>query len=430
MARPWPSWRGVLLWTVVLGGMLAMAGLVWCLHDLPATATLKSTAVRSSITLLAQDGSMLAEIGDPHGEDVTPDRLPPILAAAVIATEDRRFFSHPGIDPIGIGRALVENMRSGVVAQGGSTITQQLAKMAFLSPERSWKRKVQEAVLALGLERRYGKAELLALYLNRAYFGAGAYGADAAARRYFDKPARNLGLAEAAMLAGALKAPSRYNLVADRDAAVGRAEVVLAAMLDAGAIGEEEAARARVELCRLVPKVRTPARGWFADWVIEQVRGMPETWGRGVVVTTTVDVGLQETVEKRLETMLAGVGVRDKVGQGAVVVMTPEGAVRALVGGRDHAVSPFNRAIQAKRQPGSLFKTFVYLAAIGNGIHPDDTILDAPVRIGNWSPDNYLGRYRGQVTLRAAFAQSLNAPAVRLVDKAGVDAVIRTARRL
>ncbi|MFN3076252.1 MAG: transglycosylase domain-containing protein [Alphaproteobacteria bacterium] len=423
--------RTVILVFLGLGGlvaMMALGGLVWCVHDLPTMP--KPAAARSSITLLARDGKVFAETGDQYGETLAPDGLPPNVVAAVIATEDRRFPSHPGIDPVGIGRALVENLRSGAIAQGGSTITQQLAKMLFLSPERSLKRKVQEMALALMLERQYGKAELLALYLNRAYFGAGAYGVDAAARRYFDKSAHELSLAEAAALAGALKAPSRYNLVADRDATVGRAGIVLSAMVDTGMISPAEAERARADLHNLVAKLKVPTSGWFADWAIEQVREMPVSWGRNVTVETTYDVHIQEVSEKRLETMLADVGARDKVGEGAVVVMTPEGAVRAMVGGRNHVASSFNRVVQAKRQPGSLFKTFVYLAAVGNGFSPDDTILDAPVRIGGWSPDNYLGKYRGQVNLRTAFAQSLNAPAVRLANKVGLDAVIRTARRL
>jgi penicillin-binding protein 1A len=415
---------------MTLTGMAGAAWLAWCLHDLPSVDAPKALAVRSSITVLAAGGEMLAEVGDLPGDALAADQLPPALVAAVLSTEDRRFFSHIGIDPFGIARAVIQNLRAGGVEQGGSTITQQLAKMLFLSPERTLKRKVQEMALAMALERRYSKQEILALYLNHAYFGAGASGIDAAARRYFDHPASELRVSEAAMLAGALKAPSRYNLVADREAAIARARVVVAAMADAGALSAGDATKVADELPQLTARPKAPTGGYFADWVVDHVRGMPETWGRSVTVTTTLDARLQKVAEGRVQAALAAAGAKDKVGQAAVVVMTPEGEVKAMVGGRNYADSPYNRAVQARRQPGSTFKAFVYLAAMEHGFSPSDAILDAPVRVGDWSPDNYLDKYRGQVTLRTAFADSLNSPAVRLASKVGIRAVSGAARRL
>ena len=422
--------RLVLMSALISGVAAAAAGLAWCLHDLPPLEIPKAAAAPPSITLLAADGQMLAQLGGPSGEELVPDRLPKTLVAAVIATEDRRFFEHGGIDPVGIARAFVENVRTGTIGQGGSTITQQLAKMIFLSPERTVKRKLQELVLAVELEHRYSKAQILALYLNRAYFGEGVFGADAAARRYFGQPVQKLDLAQSALLAGALKAPSRYNLVADRSAAEERGRTVLANMVAARLITPIHAAAAGRQLDRIEVRQRAPTGGYFADWVIARVRGMPQTWGRNVVVTTTLDTSLQAAAEARLATLLEVRGEPDNVSQGAVVVMTPEGDVTAMVGGRQYAQSPFNRAVQAMRQPGSTFKIFAYLAAIEGGAATDEKIIDAPVRVGDWTPDNYAGRYWGPVTLKTAFAQSLNSAAVRLAERVGTSRIAETAHRL
>ena len=295
-------WSGLasklVLSAMALAGAAGAAWVTWCLHDLPSVEAPKALAAHSSVTVLAEGGEVLAEVGDLPGDILASDHLPQAVVAAVLSTEDRRFFSHFGIDPIGIARAVVQNLRAGGVEQGGSTITQQLAKMLFLSPDRTLKRKVQEVALAIALEHRYSKQEILALYLNHAYFGAGATGIDAAARRYFDHPARELRVSEAAMLAGALKAPSRYNLVADRDAALGRTKVVVANMADAGALSAEDATKVIEELPKLTSKPKAPTGGYFADWVVEQVRGMPETWGRSVTVTTTLDARLQKAAPR------------------------------------------------------------------------------------------------------------------------------------
>ncbi|MBV8536272.1 MAG: PBP1A family penicillin-binding protein [Alphaproteobacteria bacterium] len=422
--------RLVLVSAWLSGAAVLAAGLSWCLHDLPPLDIPKAAAAPPSLTVLAADGTMLARLGSPAGQEITPDRLPKTLVAAVVATEDRRFFAHAGIDPVGIARAVVENLRTGAIGQGGSTITQQLAKMIFLSPERTVKRKLQELVLALELEHRYSKAQILALYLNRAYFGEGVFGADAAARRYFGQPVNELGVAQAALLAGALKAPSRYNLVADRAAAADRARTVLANMVAAHLIAPAQAAAAGRQLDHIEVRQAAPAGGYFADWVIGRVRGMPQTWGRNVVVTTTLDARLQADAEARLATLLEMRGESDNVSQGAVVVMTPEGDIKAMVGGRQYAQSPFNRAVQAMRQPGSTFKIFAYLAAFESGASENETVIDAPVRIGDWAPDNYKGRYWGPVTVKAAFAQSLNSAAVRLAERVGTKRIAETARRL
>ena len=413
------------------GGCLALAlGLAWCLHDLPPVGVPKSVVSAPSLTVLAKDGRVIAELGGPPGEEISARRLPKTLVAAVVATEDRRFFDHDGVDPAGIARAVVQDLRTGAFGQGGSTITQQLAKLLFLSSDRTLKRKIQELVLAAELERRYSKAEILALYLNRAYFGAGVIGADAAARRYFGKRVHEIDLAEAAVLAGALKAPSRYNLVSDRAATIDRAQTVLAGMVAAGVVAPQQAKTAAARLPHLVARDRPPAGGYFADWIAERVRGMPETWGRNVVVTTTLDVSLQAAAEAQVAKLIDARGTVDNVAQVAVVVMTPEGDIKAMVGGRDYGKSPFNRATQAKRQPGSIFKIFTYLAALEDGAAAADRIVDAPVQLGDWRPDNYLGRYWGPVTLETAFAQSLNSVAVRLAQRVGPAQIAAVARRL
>jgi len=401
----------------------------WWARDLPAVDQPLAVGRRASVTLLDREGASFAQLGDPFGETVRAEDLPAYLIDALLATEDRRFAHHFGLDPIGLARAAWRNLQAGGVVEGGSTITQQTAKLLFLSSERSLRRKVQEALLALALERRYGKSDILSIYLNRAYFGAGAFGIDAAARRYFGKPVRQVGRLEAAMLVGLLKAPSRYNPRHDQAAALQRAHQVLDNMVDAGRLTVAAAKAALTETVSTPPAFPSDG-GFFADWVMDQVRGLPETWGRDVVVRTTVDADLQRTAERNLKEMIATEGTRHQVSQGAVVVMSRDGAVTAMVGGVEHAAGGFNRAADARRQPGSAFKPFVYLAALEAGLAPETMVLDAPVRIGGWSPENYSGPYRGLIPLRTALAESVNTAAVRLLDYAGLNAVIRAARRL
>lgn len=431
------SWAGfgrLLRRTVIgigLAASVASAGLIaWGLQDLPSVETPAAVGRRPSVALFDTQGRTIGEVGDQYGDSLSWAEIPNALKNAVIATEDRRFFSHFGIDPIGLARATWHNLRAGGVVEGGSTITQQLAKMLFLQPDRTLKRKVQEVLLAVQLEARYAKQDILAIYLNRAYFGAGAYGIDAASRRYFGKSARDVDLSQAALLAGLLKAPSRYNPLASRTLATKRTGEVLSNMVEAGMIAKTVADQASGQVPTVVAAAKPGGGGYFGDWVLEQVRGMPETWGRDVSVVTTLDPALQEAVAMRTREILAESGDKRKVEQSAVVLMTPDGAVRAMVGGRDYGASPFNRAVAALRQPGSAFKMFVYLAALESGLKPDDRVLDAPVRLGDWSPDNYTGKYKGEVTLRTALADSLNSAAVRLLEKAGIRQVLSAAQRL
>ncbi len=421
---------GLLVMLLVWGG-LALAGLLlWFTWDMPRpdAAALAATR-RPSVTLLAADGSLLATQGDLYGRPVRLRDLPAHLPAALIAVEDRRFFHHPGLDPLGLARAALANWRAGEVVQGGSTLTQQLAKNLFLTPERTARRKVQEALLALWLERRFGKRQLLEIYLNRVYLGAGAYGVDAAARLYFGVPATRLDLWQSAMLAGLPKAPSRLNPRASPDLAMGRAADVLDAMAETGAItpGQREAALAGM---------RIPARpplgaGWFADWALDD---LAERFPGNADLTlrATLDPRIQAVAEQRLAALLAGPGARAGVGQGAVVVLEAEGgAVRAMVGGRDYRDSQFNRAVGARRQPGSAFKPFVFLAALERGARPEDPVEDGPLRLGGWSPGNGAWAARGTITLEEALAQSVNTAAVRvLLGAGGPGAVAAVAERL
>jgi penicillin-binding protein 1A len=413
------------IWGFVLVGLL----LAWYAYDLPDIEGLAKATRQPSISLLAADGSPIASTGEVYGRTVTVAQLPPVLPHAVLAVEDRRFYQHWGIDLRGLARAFWINLRAGEVVQGGSTITQQLAKVLFLTPDRTLRRKVQEALLAMWLETKFTKDEILSLYLNRVYLGSGTYGVDAAARRYFDKPATEVTLYEAAQLAGLLKAPSRYNPVNDYQRAGARTRVVLNAMAEAGFISDAEAVQAMATKPGR-PRVESRRARYYADWVMGQIGDFVGRIDSDLTVVTTLDPRLQAIAEDELTAMLASEGAQRGVAQAAFVAMSPDGAVRAMVGGRDYGESQFNRSVQALRQPGSAFKAFVYLAALENGWQPDDRMTDAPVAVGNWRPDNYGGRYYGDVTLREAFARSLNSVAVQLTERVGRDRVAEAARRL
>lgn len=413
----------------IWAGIALSAVIAWFAYDLPDISKVAQAERRPAVTMLAADGAEFARFGDLHASVVRVAELPPHLVNAVMAIEDRRFRYHFGIDPIGLARAVVTNYRSGRRVQGGSTITQQLAKNLFLTPEKSLRRKVQEALLALWLEHRYSKDQILSAYLNRVYLGSGAYGIDAAARTYFGKPATEVSLYESAVLAGLLKAPSRYSPTSNPDESAERARTVLAAMIDGGFITQEER---NVALAQATTRqARSGSEGrYFADWVTELVEGFVGRNHGDVVVRTTIDRNLQRAAERRIEEMLAGPGVAAKVRQAALVAMTPEGAVRALVGGRDYAASEFNRATQALRQPGSSFKPIIYLAALEAGVDPDSPIEDTPVRIGDYSPGNYEGKFRGTITVAQALAYSSNVATLRLLDRVGVDRVRRLASEM
>jgi penicillin-binding protein 1A len=417
----------VFLWCVILGG----GALGYFALTLPDTSQLGIGERRPSITILAQDGSTIASFGDLFGEPVTLKEMSAYLPEAVIATEDRRFYSHFGIDPVGLARAAWTDLRTGHLVQGGSTITQQLAKVLFLTPERSFGRKIRETLLALWLEHRFTKDQILEIYLNRVYLGAGTYGVDAAAHRYFGKSAKQLGLFESAVIAGLLKAPNRFSPAKDRARAAGRAAQVLANMVEAGYIGATEAATAEKQgaAATALAQVRSGSR-YFADWVADQIGDFAGTADRDLVVRTTLEPRMQAAAEAAIADVLARFGARDAVSEGALVAMSPDGAVRAMVGGGDYGQSQFNRATQAQRQPGSSFKPFVYLTGLEAGLRPQDRFVDAPIRVGNWQPRNYTGRYQGEMTMAEGLAQSINTIAVQVAQRAGIGNVIAAANRL
>lgn len=434
---PAPSARGrrhlrLLRWGVigaVWTGLLLALALLWFTWDLPRPEAALDATRRPGLVLEDRAGRTFASFGDLVGDPLRLRDVPAFLPAAVVAIEDRRFWSHPGLDLLGIARASLVNLRAGRVVQGGSTLTQQVAKTLFLSNARTLRRKVQEVLLTLWLERRFSKREILEIWLNRVYLGAGAWGVDAAAHAYFGVSARALTLWQAAVIAGLPRAPSRFNPRVDPAAATARAKQVLGAMVETGAIRAEAAAQAAARIA-FVPRPASGV-GWFADWVADQSRAvLPQSLD--AAMRTTLDTRLQRIAEARLAAMLDGPGTAAEVGQGAVVVLdAATGAVRAMVGGRDPREGGYNRAVQARRQPGSAFKPFVWLAALERGLRPDDTVLDAPIRIGGYSPANFDRRYLGQVTLEEALAQSLNTAAVRLMLEAGGPrAVARVARRL
>ncbi len=411
--------------------LLIAAVLAYFALTLPPTGDLAASERRPSVTMVTQDGTLIATFGDLFGEPVHLKDLPRYVPQAVIATEDRRFYHHFGVDPLGLLRALFANLRAGHVVQGGSTITQQLAKNLFLTPERTVPRKIRETMLALWLEHKFTKNQILELYLNRVYLGAGTYGVDAAAQRYFDKSAKDLSLYEAAVIAGLLKAPTRFSPANDRGRAAERADQVLANMVEEGYITPAQARAASQQKTQLAFTAKArPGSRYFADWVAEQVSGFADINGRDVVITTTLDPRMQTLAEKAVDATLDEDGKKYNVSQGALIALSTDGAIRAMVGGRSYGDSQFNRATQAQRQPGSSFKPFVYLAALERGLRPTDVFNDAPVTIGDYTPRNYENTYRGDVTVSDAVAYSINTVAVQVLAQAGIDNVIAAAQRL
>jgi penicillin-binding protein 1A len=417
-----------LLWLFIIGG----ATLAYFALTLPSTKDLGAAERKPSVTLLAADGSLVATFGDLFGEPLRLNEMPRYLPEAVIATEDRRFYSHFGIDPWGMLRAAFADLRARHVVQGGSTITQQLAKNLFLNSDRTFSRKIRETLLALWLEHKFTKNQILEIYLNRVYLGAGAYGVDAAAHRYFGKSARNVTLYEAAIIAGLLKAPTKFSPARDTALAAERAQQVLANMVDAGYITEAEAngALAKSQADLALAARAPPSNRYFADWVAEQLARINEVQGRDIVVMTTLDAKMQAAADNAVAGALDRDGDRLNVEEGALVAMTPDGAVRAMVGGRDYGESQFNRATHALRQPGSSFKPFVYLAALEHGVRPSDIVDDHRIRIGKWEPHNFENKYMGDVTVAEALAHSLNSVSAQLLERAGIDNVIDVAHRL
>ena len=425
--------RSLVYWSMiaVIWLVIALFGLVvWYSHDLPDVKQLGLIGDQPSVTLLAADGSEIVSFGDLRGEAVRLGELPATLPQAVLATEDRRFYSHFGLDAFGLARAMWANIRAGRIVQGGSTISQQLAKNLFLTSERTLKRKIQEVLLALWLEYEFSKDQILALYLNRVYFGAGTYGVEAASQKYFGSSARHVDLLQSAILAGLLQAPSRLAPTKNVKGARERAGVVLDNMVEAGYLTQAEADRTKRS--RLVERPRRPVSGgrYFADWVLEQV---PDYVGRkagDLVVVTTLEPALQSLADKIVGEVLSQYGAKHRMGQAALLAMTPDGAVLAMIGGRDYQDSQFNRAVQAQRQPGSAFKPIVYLAGLESGLGPETVFEDRPIEIDGWRPRNVDGRFHGRVSMREGLARSINTIAVQVSEYVGRGRVIDTARRL
>ncbi len=425
--------RRALYWGAVLGLWVLIAGigfLIWIGIHLPPIQSLEIPKRPPSVLILGDNGATLATRGDMGGAAIPIGELPDYVPNAFVAIEDRRFYGHRGVDPWGITRALIADVLHHGTAQGGSTITQQLAKNLFLTQERTITRKAQELVLALWLEHKYSKRQIIELYLNRVYFGAGAYGIEGASQRYFGKSARQLTLAEAAMLAGLVQAPSRLAPNHNPQGAERRAAIVLADMTELKMIAP---GAAKLALAHPAHAIKPPAAGsvnYVADWVMDAVNDLIGKFDSDIVVETTINPALQNAAEHALVDTLNARGDKLNIGEGALVAMTPDGAVRALVGGRDYGQSQFNRAVDAKRQPGSAFKAFVYLTALEHGLTPDTVREDAPITVKGWRPENYERQYLGPVTLRQALADSLNTVSVRLTLEVTPQAVIRTAYRL
>ncbi len=430
-ARPDGRWRRVrkyLLPAAAIFSGFLIAIIIWLTLTAPLGRALEP-ATKPSLVLVANDGKPIARRGDYKEAPVQIARLPKYVPAALIAIEDRRFYEHWGIDPIGIARALTRNVQAGGVTQGGSTLTQQLAKTSFLSADRSIKRKLQEIIIAFWLEARLSKTEILQRYMSSVYFGDGAYGIRAAARTYFDTDPEELTLGQAALLAGLVQAPSRLAPSRHLAAANARGRLVLDAMVETGAITKQQAENAAP--AQYDPGRKSlPSGSYFADWVMPQARAaITEADYGDTIVQTTLDRGLQKDAERAIADAIAG-NKGANVGQAALVAMRPDGTVVAMVGGTDYNKTVFNRATQAQRQPGSSFKLFVYLAALDAGMRPGDTVLDEPIQIDDYAPKNDDGRYRGSISLATAFAASSNVAAVRLAQQVGIPAVAAQARKL
>jgi 1A family penicillin-binding protein len=408
-----------------------MATALYCLAALPVNGGRQADQTPSALTFEAPDGHAFATRGVYHGVRLVAAEIPDNLKKAIVAIEDRRFYKHFGVDPHSLMRALWRDVSTGTSAEGASTITQQLARLTFLSPERSIRRKIQEALIALWLESHLTKDEILVRYLNTAYFGASAYGADAAAKRYFGKSAKELSLAEAAMLAGLVRSPTQLSPTRNFGGARERANLVINAMAETGLITQKQADDAANQPITLkVPSESSPGANYFVDAASAETRRLVGSGPTDLIVITTLNTDLQSIAESIVRKRLDGEGKAKNVTQAALVALAPDGAVVAMLGGRDYDTSQFNRALQAKRQTGSLFKIFVYLTALRRGASPESMVVDRPVEVGDWAPRNASGRYEGPISLEAAFARSINSVAVQLAQSVGIDAVIQTAREL
>jgi len=435
LVRRTPMQR-LVYWTMVAGvwGAIFMiaffAVFAW---GMPDTSKLDQVTKQPEILFLDRSGTQLASRGSKYAPPIDLDDLPKYVPDAFIAIEDRRFYWHPGFDPGGIARAAMHNIfsrKEGENLSGGSTITQQLARNLFLSFDQTWRRKCQELILAVWLEAKFSKKHILELYLNRVYFGAGANGIEAAATRYFNKSAKNLTLGEAALLAGLMKAPSRYSPIAGKERAGDRATLVLDAMVKTKKITPAQRDAAIREGVTVSRTLRDQHAQYFVDWVDQEVRRLYGEPTEDLIVETTLDLQIQMAAENAVKMIVDRDSKTRGVEQAALVALDGEGRVRAYVGGASYADSPFDRASNAKRQAGSAFKPFVYLTAMDQGHRPDEAVVDEPVTIGNWTPRNYTGRYLGPINLQTALAQSVNTVAARLASEVGTSNVASTARRL
>ncbi len=407
-----------LLGLIILGVTVAT---VW--SSLPGYTEMRQSPNGQMVRVRALDGTVIVAMGPVYGEWIAYKDIPKPMLDAMVSVEDRRFRSHPGIDPIGIARSIMVRVQEGRWKQGGSTITQQLARNIFLNNNKNFGRKAREIVYALALEVKFSKDQILELYLNRVYFGGGAYGIDAASRKFFGHPAHTLDLAESAIIAGLVKAPSSYSPTADAKAAIGRAGVVLDAMTKAGVLTPMEAARVRPQDVKLAPEAKQNSVRYFTDWALPELDTLIEETDEPIDVWTTLDLKMQSAADAAIRGNVPGGA------QGALVAMDRDGAVRAMVGGTDYVTSIYNRSTQAVRQPGSAFKLFVYLAALEAGFTVNSKVVDEPVEIGGWSPKNSSGRFSGEIDLRTAFAYSINTVAAKLGSEVGTSAIADMARR-
>ncbi|MDK2768741.1 MAG: PBP1A family penicillin-binding protein [Sphingomonas sp.] len=428
-----PKARRILLWVgggIALTALAAFIALLIAVYtakaSLPSYEDLKSSPNGQMIRVHAADGTVIVSLGPSYGEWIEYDKIPEPMRDAMVAIEDRRFRSHWGVDPVALMRITkfaIDNRGTGRRLQGASTITQQVARTIFLSNKYDVGRKFREMILALALERKFTKDQILELYLNKVYFGGGAYGIDAASRTFFGHPATNLTLSEAAVIAGLVKAPSRYSPTADAQAAVGRASVVLDVMVETGALTAAEAAAASPAQVKLAAAPKQNSVRYFTDWALPQLEVLIDETVAPLDVWTTIDLKMQNAATQAIQANTP------KGAQGALVSLDRDGAVRAMVGGRDYVSSIYNRATQATRQPGSAFKLFVYLAALEGGHKVEDRVVDEPVTIDGWSPRNNSGRFSGEMTLRSAFAYSINTVAAKLGQETGFGTVADMARR-
>ncbi|HEY5712254.1 MAG TPA: PBP1A family penicillin-binding protein [Allosphingosinicella sp.] len=415
----------IFLYLTVVGLIALAVAVSVAVSQLPSYADLtRRNDLGQMIRVRAADGTIIHTMGPSFGQWLRYEQIPPVMRDAMVAVEDRRFRSHPGVDPIGMARALTVRISQGHWRQGGSTITQQLARNIFLTNDRTFVRKVREGILALALEWRFSKDQILEMYLNRVYFGGGAYGIDAASRRFFGHSATQLSTAEAAIVAGLVKAPSNYSPTADIEAARGRAGVALNLMVQSGAISPAEAAAANPQEVRLAAATeRQNFTRYFTDWTLPQLDMLIDETNQPLDVWTTIDIGMQRAAVAAINANAP------QSAQGAMITLDRDGAVRAMVGGRDYVNSSYNRATQANRQPGSSFKLFVYLAALESGYNPGSIVQDEPITINGWTPRNDNGRHVGPVPMRVAFAYSINTVAVRLAQDVGTRSVADMAQR-